>query len=188
MGNEVVPDVRRDENDGERVDIQRLITEPEDQVLDIRLDDYEQIHNLVAAVAEDVSIPEEEITMRVNRMIKHTAEPSLFIVLRVNRVIRGLIISETGDTANTAHVGWLRMEVHPWFRGEGYGEELLYAMFCEARLIGLRRLEITSYADNPRARQWFLNAGFEIEGQHKLARLNTRTGEYVDTYTLAKLL
>jgi ribosomal protein S18 acetylase RimI-like enzyme len=187
LGNEVILDVRRDEDDDDRVEIHRLLGE--DQLpVNVTERDYGQIHALLYAVAEDVSIPEDEVNMRVNRMMNHIYPPSIFIVVKVNRIIRGLIISETGDTANTHHVGWLRMEVHPDFRHRGLGTILLDQMKTAAKSEGLKRLEITSYEDNQRAARFFRRNGFAQEGYHPLSRYNPKTDQYIGTYTLGYTL
>lgn len=178
MGNEVVMDVYRDEDHGPRVELERLTVES--QIFDVV--------DLVKAVAPEVAIPTDEVALRLQRMSKHIRHPSIFIVLKVQRVIRGLIIAEVGDTANTEHVGWLRMEVHPDYRSKGYGALLLGAMLGAARQQGLKRLEITSYKNNVRAREFFIRHGFQNEGLHRIARRDPVTGEFIDTYTLAAIL
>jgi GNAT superfamily N-acetyltransferase len=85
------------------------------------------------AVAVDVKVPPSEVNLRVDRMLKHMNAPSIFLVAEVDDYVQGLIIAEVGDTENTKHVGWLRMEVHPDYRSRGIGSQLLAAMFRVAR-------------------------------------------------------
>lgn len=143
---------------------------------------------LMDAVAEEITVPPSEVNVRVDRMLKHLDPPSIFLVAEQDGHIQGICIAEVGDTENTKHVGWLRMEVHPDYRGQGIGTKLLHSMFIMARRQGIKRLEITSYEHNIRARKLFQSLGFRTEGKHYMARRDPATGALIDTYTLAKLL
>jgi GNAT superfamily N-acetyltransferase len=151
-------------------------------------DELNQLWRLMDAVAEDVKIPPSEVNIRVERMLKHLYTDSIFLVAEVDDDVQGICIAEVGDTANTSHVGWLRVDVHPDFRGQGIGTKLLETMFEVAKKQGIRRLEITSYEDNIRGRKLFQSLGFKTEGKHFDARRDPKTGKLLDTYTLAKLL
>lgn len=150
--------------------------------------DYVDLTTIVAAVAGVTAVPKREITERVSRLLEHTFPPSIFLVARETDDILGFVIAEVGNTANTEHVGWLRMDVHPNFQNQGVGSLLLDEMLTHARNEGLKRLEITSYEPNLRARRFFQNHGFKTEGKHLYARRDPETGKYIDTYTLAKIL
>jgi GNAT superfamily N-acetyltransferase len=143
---------------------------------------------LMDAVAEDVKIPTNEVNERTNRIWQHLDTDSILLVAYVDGHIQGFCIAEVGDTENTKHVGWLRMDIHPEYRSHGIGGQLLTEMIRLAQEEGLKRLEITSYEDNIRGRKFFQNAGFKTEGKHSMARRDPATGKYIDTYTLARLL
>jgi len=147
-----------------------------------------QLWLLMDAVAPEIAVPPDEVNERVKRMLKHIHPPSIFIVAEVDHLVRGLIIAEVGDTANTSHVGWLRMEVDPNFRNQGIGTALVQAMIKEAEKEGLKRLEITNYRQNTRARKFFRRFLFTVDGMHRRARRDPQTGEFLDTYTLSLLL
>lgn len=180
MGNEVVMDVRRDENDEDRIEIKRITTSGAFPL--------DEIFELVLGVAGEVAIPKDEVGLRVRKMANHIKRPNIFFVVSVNRVIRGFIHAEVGDTANTAHVGWLRMEVHPDYRNRKLGSMLMEAVVRAAKKEGLLRLEITSYAPNFKARLFFDRFDFYNEGRHHNARRDPASGKLLDTYTLAKYL
>jgi RimJ/RimL family protein N-acetyltransferase len=85
------------------------------------------------------------------------------------------------------HVAQLGISVHPDHRGENVGSALLETALAKARSEGVvKRVEISSYATNPRARALWLRHGFEIEGCRR--RAIKRDGEYIDVYVLALLL
>jgi ribosomal protein S18 acetylase RimI-like enzyme len=152
--------------------------------------DYVRLQELVKALATKLAIPRKEVQERVERMIKHADSPSIFLVARdvSDEKIVGICIAEVGDTANTKHVGWLRIDVHPDYQRQGIGTNLLDMMMVEAKEDGLRRLEITSYEPNIQARKLFQKIGFKTEGKHLYARRDPSTGEYINTYTLARIL
>lgn len=147
-----------------------------------------QLWRLMDAVALEVKIPHNEVNLRVDRMLKHIHPPSIFLVAEVDNIVQGVCIAEVGDTENTKHVGWLRMDVHPDYRSQGIGTSLLSVMFVVAQKQGIKRLEITSYEDNLRARKFFQAQGFKTEGKHFYARRDPATGKLIHTYTLAKIL
>src|SRR4051812_1486577 len=118
-------------------------------------DELNQLWRLMDAIAADVKIPQSEVNLRVDRMLKHLYTDSIFLVAEIDDIVQGFCIAEVGDTENTKHVGWLRMDVHPDFRGQGIGTQLLEQMFEVAKGHGVKRLEITSYEDNIRARKLF---------------------------------
>lgn len=151
--------------------------------------DYYDLRTIIHDVAAKVAVPENEVNERLRRLVEHTLPPSIFLVARNSaETILGFIVAEVGNTANTSHVGWLRIDVHPGYQDQGIGRELLEQMLKTARDEGLVRLEITSYGPNYRARQFFITHGFYVEGCHPRARRDPATGEFIDTYTLGRLL
>lgn len=85
------------------------------------------------------------------------------------------------------HVAQLGVSIHPDHRGEGIGSLLLEAALTKARAEGVvKRIEISSYATNPRARELWMRHGFEIEGCRR--RAIKRGDTYIDVYVLALLL
>jgi GNAT superfamily N-acetyltransferase len=147
-----------------------------------------QLWRLMDSVATDIKVPTREVDLRVKRMLEHLYTESIFLTAQVDNEIQGILLAEVGDTENTKHVAWLRMEVHPDYRSQGIGTQLLEELFILARKQGIKRLEITSYEDNIRGRKLFQSLGFKTEGKHSMARRDPATGKYINTYTLAKLL
>lgn len=101
----------------------------------------------------------------------------------------GQIIGAAGlqrFTGRRAHVGSIGMGVHEAWSGRGLGTALLNCLVDMAdRWLGLRRLELTVYADNAPALALYRRFGFEPEGRHRGYAL--RDGEYVDALAMARL-
>ena len=104
-------------------------------------------------------------------------------------VLDGQVVGQAGlqrHTGRRAHAGGIGMGVHDAWTGKGIGTALLAALVDTAdRWLGLRRLELTVYADNAPALALYCRLGFELEGRHRAYAL--RDGEYVDALTMARL-
>jgi putative acetyltransferase len=88
-----------------------------------------------------------------------------------------------GRTAHAAHIG---MMVHPDFHNQGVGSALIEAAINLAeKWLNLIRLDLQVYTDNAAAIHLYEKFGFQIEGT--LRRQAYRDGEYVDTYTMARV-
>lgn len=85
-----------------------------------------------------------------------------------------------------AHAGRIGLGVHDAWVGKGVGTALLRAVVDQAeRWLGLRRLELSVFADNMPAVALYRRFGFEVEGTHRAHAL--RDGRYVDTFTMARI-
>jgi L-phenylalanine/L-methionine N-acetyltransferase len=92
----------------------------------------------------------------------------------------------TGKSPRRAHAMHLGMTVHKDFQGKGVGTALMQALVDLAdKWLNVFRLELTVYTDNERAIALYRKFGFEIEGTHKAYGL--RAGQYVDTYSMARV-
>ncbi|HEX5502414.1 MAG TPA: GNAT family N-acetyltransferase [Thermomicrobiales bacterium] len=84
------------------------------------------------------------------------------------------------------HSGSIGMAVHDDYQGRGVGTALLAAAVDLAdNWLGLRRLELTVFADNAPAVHLYEKFGFAREGTLRAFAL--RNGEYVDAYSMARL-
>jgi len=78
------------------------------------------------------------------------------------------------------------MAVHDDFQGRGVGNALMAALIDLAdNWYGLRRLELTVFADNPAAVHLYEKFGFVVEGTARQYAL--RAGELVDAHYMARL-
>ncbi len=84
------------------------------------------------------------------------------------------------------HVAYLGMGVHDDHVGQGIGTALLRALIDTAdNWLGIRRMELTVYADNAPAIALYRRHGFEAEGT--LRSFAFRDGQFVDALTMARL-
>ena len=85
------------------------------------------------------------------------------------------------------HVGSIGMAVHDDWQGKGVGTALMEAALDLAdNWLNLTRVELRVYVDNAPAIALYKKFGFEIEGTHH--RFAFRNGEYVDSYSMARIV
>jgi putative acetyltransferase len=84
------------------------------------------------------------------------------------------------------HAGQIGMAVRDDWQGKGAGSALMRAAIDLAdKWLNLTRLELDVYTDNEPAIRLYKKFGFVIEGT--LVNYAYRDGQYVDTYTMARL-
>lgn len=84
------------------------------------------------------------------------------------------------------HVGQIGMAVRDDWQGKGAGTALMQAAIdLSDKWLNLMRLELDVYTDNEPAIRLYKKFGFVIEGT--LVKYAYRDGQYVDTYTMARL-
>ena len=85
-----------------------------------------------------------------------------------------------------AHAGRIGMGVHDAWIGRGIGTALLAALLDTAdQWLGLLRVELTAWTDNPPALALYRRFGFVVEGTHQA--YGFRDGRYVDAHAMARL-
>jgi putative acetyltransferase len=78
------------------------------------------------------------------------------------------------------------MGVHDAYAGRGVGRALMAAAIDLAdNWLGVRRLELTVFADNGRAVGLYRSCGFDVEG--RLRRFAMRDGVLADALTMARV-
>ena len=84
------------------------------------------------------------------------------------------------------HAASLGMGVHDAYAGRGVGRALMAAAIDLAdNWLGVRRLELTVFADNGRAVGLYRSCGFDVEG--RLRRFAMRDGVLADALTMARV-
>ncbi|HHW14888.1 MAG TPA: GNAT family N-acetyltransferase [Firmicutes bacterium] len=84
------------------------------------------------------------------------------------------------------HVGEVGLSIHDDFQNQGLGRALLAALLDLAdNYLGLRRVELETWADNARAIHLYESLGFVVEGRKRQAVF--RRGEYLDVLIMGRL-
>jgi putative acetyltransferase len=103
--------------------------------------------------------------------------------------VEGQVVGNLGLSRgehNRAHVGHMGMMVHTDFQGMGVGSALMDGVINLAEnWLGLTRLELSVFFDNPRAIGLYEKHGFEVEGT--LRGFAYRDGRYVDTLMMGRV-
>jgi L-phenylalanine/L-methionine N-acetyltransferase len=122
----------------------------------------------------------------VREFLTKSSEGNYQLVAEVD----GEVVGSIGLIANTRprinHIGSLGMMVRDDWQGKGIGSRMMQAAVELAdQWLNLVRLELTVYVDNEPAIALYRKFGFEIEGTHRKSTF--RDGEFVDTYTMARV-
>lgn len=89
--------------------------------------------------------------------------------------------------ARTTHSGSVGLLVHADYWGRGIGSALMAALLDLAdNWLGLMRVELEVFTDNPAAIHIYQKAGFEIEGTRRMAIFGG-DGRYHDEHVMARL-
>ena len=161
-------------------DIQIRAVEPEDWA------DVAEVWDQPAVIAGTLQLPFRSRSFQRKRL--EEAPPGR--IVHLGAVIEGKLIGTAGLVRyehRRAHVGEIHMGVHDAYQGRGAGGALLAALLATAdRWLGLRRVELTVYADNARAIGLYEKHGFVREG---LCRdYAFRDGVYIDALAMARLV
>ena len=150
--------------------------------------DTEAVHALFAApraTANTLQVPWRSLEERRSRLASTDANTHRLVATLDGRVVGtlGLHIETAGRRRDVASFG---MAVHDEFAGRGVGSALIAAMIDLAEnWLGIRRIELTVYADNEPAIHLYEKFGFVREGIGRAyAR---RNGELVDALYMARL-
>lgn len=98
----------------------------------------------------------------------------------------GWLWANGGDYRRNHHMVHIVIGIREAYTGRGIGARLFEACEQWARAKNLHRLELTVMTHNARGIALYKKMGFEIEGTAK--HQMKVDGEYVDLYTMAKLL
>jgi L-phenylalanine/L-methionine N-acetyltransferase len=144
-----------------------------------------EIFNCPGVVAGTLQLPYQSVESRRERFGQHS--PGTYsLVAEVDGRVVGSAGVHVEPAARRSHVGSIGMGVHDEFQGRGVGTALMEAIVDLAfKWLGLRRIELTVYADNDAAVRLYQKFGFEIEGTARSYAL--RNGALVDAYHMARL-
>jgi len=84
------------------------------------------------------------------------------------------------------HVVKLGIVLHQRYQGKGFGKKLLDSMIADAARMGIEKIWLATYADNPRSLDLYRSRGFIVEGVFR--REEKVHGRYRDVMSMALFL
>jgi L-phenylalanine/L-methionine N-acetyltransferase len=153
-------------------------------------EDYRALHRIFSgprAIAGTLQMPFPQAESWRERLAE-PPEGSYSLVACVEDEVVGEISLHTSPTRwRMRHVGSIGMAVRDDWQGKGIGTALMEAALDLAdNWLNLTRIELRVYTDNAAAIALYEKFGFEVEGTHH--RLAFRYGEYVDGYSMARII
>ena len=152
-------------------------------------EDYRALHRIFSgprAIAGTLQMPFPQVESWRERL----AEPpeGYSLVACVEGEVVGELSLHTSPTRwRMRHVGSIGMAVRDDWQGRGVGTALMEAALDLAdNWLNLTRIELRVFTDNAAAIALYEKFGFEVEGTHH--RLAFRNGEYVDGYSMARVI
>ena len=154
----------------------------------VRLSDAEALcamFNMPGFRRGTLRMPFETVEAWERRIAKSTAESTWIVAEMEGKVVgHGNLTAQSAP--RRAHIGEIVIGVDDNFVGRGIGSAILTALLDVAdNWRGLKRVELTVYADNGPAIRLYTRHGFVVEGRHVKAGLTD--GEYHDLLTMARL-
>ena len=153
-------------------------------------DDAQAIHRILSgpqATAGTMQLPLQSLEGVCKRFFSETREDLYHLVACVDEEVVGQLGLETFTRPRRRHVGEIGMAVRDDRQGKGVGTALMEAALDLAdNWLNLTRVELRVYVDNAPAIALYKKFGFEIEGTHH--RFAFRNGEYVDSYSMARIV
>jgi putative acetyltransferase len=154
----------------------------------VRLSDAEALcamFNMPGFRRGTLRMPFETVEAWERRIAKSTPE-STWIVAELDSKLVGHGSVTVQSAPRRAHIGEIVIGVDDNFVGRGIGSAILSALLDVAdNWRGLKRLELTVYADNEPAIGLYTRHGFVVEGRHVKAGFTD--GAYHDLLTMARL-
>jgi putative acetyltransferase len=150
--------------------------------------DVEAIHAILrcpGVVAGTLQLPWRPLEYTRQRSAGSQAEEYSLVAVVDDRVV-GQLGLEVQRGPRRRDVGKFGMAVHDEFQNRGVGSALMSAMIELADgWLGLRRLELEVWADNPAAIHLYEKFGFVVEGTGR--QFGRRAGVLVDAHFMGRL-
>lgn len=154
-----------------------------------RAEDFDAVVRLHAdrnAYSQTLQLPFPSEELWRKRLSQHD-EAHHALVAAVEGEIVGMLGLTRYTRPRRSHVGEFGMAVRDAWQGKGVGSALVQAALDLAdNWLGLRRVELSVYADNERAIALYRKFGFEVEGTHRAYAL--RDGRYVNALSMARIV
>ena len=148
-------------------------------------DDLAVLFNCPGVVAGTLQLPFTSVEQRRERLAEPPPGTHHLVAVVDGRVV-GMLGLHLEHGARRRHAASFGMAVHDDFQGQGIGSRLLESMLDLAdNWLGLQRVELFVYTDNPAAIHLYEKFGFELEGTARGYAL--RAGRYVNALMMARL-
>jgi putative acetyltransferase len=143
------------------------------------------LFNCPRVIAGTLQLPYRSLELSRELLAQRSPDAYYFVAEVDGRVVGNLGLRVEAPPRRR-HVGSVGMAVHDDFQNQGVGSALVAAALDLAdNWLGLRRIELTVYVDNPAAIRLYEKFGFTIEGTARLFAL--RHGEFIDAHSMARL-
>jgi putative acetyltransferase len=153
-------------------------------------EDYRALHRIFSgprAMAGTLQMPLPSLEAWRERLAEPPEGLYSLVACVEDEVVGSLGLHTTPTRWRMRHVGSIGMAVRDDWQGRGVGTELMEAALDLAdNWLDLTRIELRVYTDNAAAIALYEKFGFEVEGTHR--RLAFRNGEYVDGYSMARVI
>ena len=144
-----------------------------------------EIFNCPGVIAGTLQLPYQSVESRRERLARQAPDAYSLVAEIEGRVVGNLGL-HLEPAPRRRHCAGIGMGVHDDFQGRGVGTALMTALVDLAdNWLGLRRIELSVYTDNPAAIHLYEKFGFVVEGTARHYAL--RNGVYVDVYMMARL-
>ena len=111
---------------------------------------------------------------------------SLFLIAERNGEIVGAMDMQGLRHPQCRHVGYVGLSVRKDQRGQGIGTALFSSLFERAKSVGVTRLELEVFANNPRAIALYERLGFHVDGVRPgLVKLGS---EFIDVVVMGRVV
>jgi L-phenylalanine/L-methionine N-acetyltransferase len=151
--------------------------------------DYEAVRQVFAgpkAVWGTLQLPFSTVEQWRKRLAEPPEDYFSLVACTEHEVIGHLGLHTFPNRPRRRHVAQIGMAVRDDWQGKGVGTALMQAAVDLAdKWLNLTRLELEVYADNAPAIRLYKKFGFTVEGT--LAQFAFRDGQYVDSYSMARL-
>ncbi len=152
-------------------------------------EDYKAVQRIFSgpkAVAGTLQLPFPSAELWRKRLSEKSENIHQLVACVEEEGVVGEISLMTRSRPRIRHIADFGMTVRDDWQGKGIGSALLEAALDLAdNWLGITRIELKVYTDNEAGIALYKKFGFEIEGTHR--RDAFRNGEYVDTYSMARL-
>ena len=152
--------------------------------------DYEAVHKIFTgpkAIRGTLQTPFPSMEKWRQRLATPSEGHFSLIACAEEEVVGQLGLHTFPNRPRRRHVAQIGMAVRDDWQGKGVGSALMQAAIDLAEnWLQITRLELEVYTDNQAGIHLYQKFGFEIEGT--LRQYAFRDGEYVDAYSMARLL